>query len=182
MITTARIIQNNIGSDENNIHRQSNLFEIELPILYSSDDNPNDERLHMRATAAVPPGQYDMYQIGDIVYVGFMHNQISNPIIIGKVYKGVGEDVHTAASENFVNTLRVEDLAQLPENTCIGEIDFNELSDKAQSKVTDVLNILRTLNVDQLHTLVDFVIRLTPSSSASPQVSNLINSDLDVLN
>ena len=92
-----------------------NKFKVRIP-LFESAGNKNE--CILTATLSYVPGNLDSYVVGDVVFVAFENNQISNPVIIGKLYLGP-EKQNTNLSQASV--LNVINEAKLPNQTSIGE-------------------------------------------------------------
>lgn len=107
-----------------------NLFEVRIPIFEkagSSKDLPDLSGSYFQATVNQVPGQYNAYQVGDCVVIGFLDNHYEKPIILGKLYLGNSQDKIEARGFLDSNALEVSDKAVLPGNTTIGEIDYKDL-------------------------------------------------------
>lgn len=69
--------------------------------------------------------QYDPnLQVGDIVFVAFEDRGLSNPVVIGYLYRN--EKTQTYADQ-VLGTLQVIDTAKLPTNTTIGSVTYTNL-------------------------------------------------------
>lgn len=122
MVTTGKIISINqqIGSFENNA------YEVEIPILNAPGDTAAEiASKHILATASQPGGIYNSYAVGDVVYIDFVHNLISSPVIIGRIYQGLQDNYRSAAR---LDTLDVAEHARLPLNTTVGNVPMEILS------------------------------------------------------
>ena len=64
-----------------------------------------------------------------MVYIGFVNNDLSLPVILGRIYKGI-EDNHRTYAQ--LDNLTVANSVQLPESTVIGEITYDKLKVIAQ--------------------------------------------------
>ena len=76
------------------------------------------------AHICVAPGIYPNYKVGDIIYVGFEDNQLSQPIILGYLYREGLEstgDMHALSLQVDVN-------AFLPRKSSIGNVTPTDLS------------------------------------------------------
>lgn len=131
MIGTGAItaINKTIGKNRNNA------YEIELSILAQPGDTKEDlKNKRVLATASLPAGITNAYKVGDAVYIGFVNNSISQPVILGKIYKGASETVQGAFN---ASTLSVGSTVELPTDTKIGGVPFKqilELLTKARNK------------------------------------------------
>lgn len=70
-----------------------NSCKVRIPVFETSAQG-NPEILE--AKFVISPGEFNGYQVGDIVEIGFDNGHINRPIVIGKFYNGV-------AAENKIN-------------------------------------------------------------------------------
>lgn len=99
-----------------------NAYRVELNIFQMPGDNDKNNYTYI-ANCSAAGGMYDSYEVGDVVYVGFLNNNKSWPIILGKIYRGLENESRAFAN---INALNVANKATLPENTKIGNIDFSD--------------------------------------------------------
>ena len=92
-----------------------NKYAVRIP-LFESAGNPQE--VILTATLCYDPGNLEAYKEGDIVFVGFENNQISSPVILGKLYTGIETETNTYS---YNSTLKTEVSAILPKKTSIGE-------------------------------------------------------------
>lgn len=78
------------------------------------------------ATISTLPGIYMPYKEGDIVYIGFANNEVSEPIILGKVHKNLPNEGESSSYAYF-KSLETTDKVILPEDTTIGNIKYDDL-------------------------------------------------------
>ena len=119
MITTAIVKEINISSG-NSIN---NKYKIEIP-LFKTPETSNPNTYTFVANACVQNGFSSCYKIGDLVYVSFMNNDYSYPIIMGKIYQGISTDPRSYAC---LDKLEVANGVTLPTNTTIGKINYNNI-------------------------------------------------------
>lgn len=119
MITTGII--KNILKDINN----TTIYKVDIPI-FRTPGFTKDPFL-FEATASVNPGTYNPYVIDDLVYIGFVDNKYSQPVILGKIYKDLPKEGDESATYQFLNTIKVTEKAELPINTTIGDITYQDL-------------------------------------------------------
>ena len=62
--------------------------------------------------------------VGDKVYVGFLNEEISFPIILGKIYQGLTEEARTYA---ILDSLKVDGKIMLSSDIQIGELSYKDL-------------------------------------------------------
>lgn len=94
----------------------SNIYKVRIPYLEKAGFNA--EETH-EAILCHEPGVIESYLPGDVVLIGFEDHNANQPIILGKLY------LQENASRGYGNfeSLNVSSSANLPQNTCIGDID-----------------------------------------------------------
>ena len=100
-----------------------NAYKVEIPIFNSTSDQASYKTI-VTSTACLPGGIYDCYHEGDYVYIGFVDNKFNYPVILGKIYKGLET---TSCGADSLTRLKVAESVELPTNTSIGDINYNEL-------------------------------------------------------
>ncbi len=122
-----------------------NKFKVRIP-LFESAGNKNE--CILTATLSYVPGNLDSYVVGDVVFVAFENNQISNPVIIGKLYLGE-EKSNTNLSQSSV--LKVINEANLPNQTAIGEFSPSQVystlknSEIHENRIVDLEEKMKSL-------------------------------------
>lgn len=66
----------------------SNICQVRIPIFEDRTGN----KVVCKATFAIPPGVYNGFQVGDVVYVAFEDGHISTPVVIGKLFLGTAAE------------------------------------------------------------------------------------------
>lgn len=119
MITTGIIRQINLSSSS----YVCNKYLIELNIFQVPGDY-NKSNYTYQANCSTLPGHYDSYEVGDKVYVGFINDDLSLPIILGRIYQG-----HDDISRSYINcqNLNVSNSVRLPKDIKIGDISYTQL-------------------------------------------------------
>ena len=120
MITTGVIRRINIDSD----NHAGNKVIAEIS-LFKNPSSTNPEDYSCECNCVVPGGIYSPYNVGDKVYISFLNDKKSHPIILGKIYQGLEEE--KARSFAYFNKLKVEAGAELPENTKIGSLEAKDI-------------------------------------------------------
>jgi hypothetical protein len=95
----------------------SNKINVRLPIFESSGTN---KQCIVSCNICYNPGNLNAYTIGDYVYVSFINDELSFPIIIGKIYKGLEAE---ATNYSYLSDLEVTQHAILPTTTTIDNIN-----------------------------------------------------------
>lgn len=125
MITVGEI--KSVSTDINN----TVICDVDISLFRSTVNKYNAEnKLYgsiYTATICTPPGLYMPYEVGDVVYIGFVNNTISNPVILGKVHKNLPKEGESSSYAYF-KTLNVTDRVRLSENTTIGDIKYDDIS------------------------------------------------------
>lgn len=103
------------------------IYKVDLSIFKSPGvKESNLTTTIIESTASVAPGTYEPYNIEDKVYVGFVNNELNQPVILGKIAKRLN-DKDNSSSLNKINSLNVTNSAILPKNTKIGDITYEDL-------------------------------------------------------
>lgn len=120
MITTGIIRQINLhgGSYANN------KYKVELNIFQAPGDHNKTNYIYEANCCAIP-GQYDSYEPGDVVYVGFLNNDLSLPIILGRIYQGKDGKYR---SQITCQNLSANGQVELPKNTKLGDITYEQIN------------------------------------------------------
>lgn len=109
-----------VDTDKN---REVVKYKVRMPLFNGSEDSPGStpyEELQ-DAYIASTPGLYGTVNVGDSVYIGFIDNDYSNPVIVGTVN---GDGNYLSVSSD---SLRVLSSVTLPKNTVIGDITYEML-------------------------------------------------------
>lgn len=125
MITTGIIKEINLSSGEH----KNNKYKVELNLFQIPGDTKSSTYTY-QANCMVPNGFSAMYAVGDKVYVGFLHEDKSLPIILGKIYQGISEEPRGSA---FLEDLTVRNSVTLPKNIKIGDYSYSDLDNKLKS-------------------------------------------------
>ena len=83
MITTGIITAINVSDNgDNNVNY---LYNVEIALFQTPGDKNKDNYTYT-AAACVPSSINSPFSVGDKVFIGFLCNEISVPIILGKIY------------------------------------------------------------------------------------------------
>lgn len=145
MITTGEIKR--VFQDLNG----TTVCDVDIPLFKSTitkynDDNNLTSSIYT-ATISTPPGLYMPYEIGDLVYVGFINHEISEPVVLGKIHKGLPKD-NESSSFAYLKTLDVTDKVKLAENIIIGDIKYEDLKNLLL-ELPNIKNRLNTLETSE---------------------------------
>lgn len=103
------------------------IYKVDLPIFKSPGvKESNLTTTIIESTASVAPGTYEPYNIEDQVYVGFVNNELGQPVILGKIAKKLNAN-EESSSLNKINSLQVTGSAILPKDIKIGDITYQDL-------------------------------------------------------
>ena len=114
----------------------------------------NPQIMTAKATLSIVPGIYNGYKVNDVVYVTFENNELTSPVVIGKLYIGTDAEQQAVGAINC-NDIYVKNLT-LPlttkiqsDNTLKNTIDGGAADYKT---IGDIINKLQELanKVDNL--------------------------------
>lgn len=129
MITTGIVREINISSSK----YIANKYKVEIN-LFQTPGDLNKDNYVLEANCSVASGLYACFNVGDKVYVGFMNNDLSKPIILGKIYQGMTDE---SCSYAHFDALKVSGKSEFSENTQIGNLTFKDLSSNI-AKVNEI--------------------------------------------
>lgn len=138
MITTGIIREININSK----NYKHNKYKVELNIFQVPGDT-DKSNYTFEANCMVASGFSSVYNIGDKVYVSFLNNDKSYPIILGKIYQGLTDEYRGYGA---LTDLKVKTSARLPNDTHIGQYTYQDF-DLAFKK-------LSTLGIESINSIV----------------------------
>lgn len=101
-------------------------YKVRIPFLdkIESDSNPTLSEDLSEAPMCTIAGVHSVYESGDVVYIDFENDDLSDPVILGKLDReadlGSYNNIETA-------TLQADITANLPEQTYIGSVQPNEI-------------------------------------------------------
>ena len=145
MITTGIVKEINLSKGKN----INNVIRVELPIFETPSNNGPSTPFIVTATCSVLPGSYNLYNINDLVYIGFINNDLSKPVILGKIYQGTAEMEASLNSRGFLNisNLTVSNASYLSKDTTIGDISYDIL-ERSLLKINNLESILNSAIMD----------------------------------
>ena len=157
------------------------LYNVDISIF--RDPTSDRGQSIVSATCCATPGQYEAYNDGDKVYISFVNNNISHPVILGKIYQNLEEASVTKPASYFkVNSLEVTEDAILPANTKIGNLDLSNLEVTALG-LNNVLSSIDGINssiddindrLDNVHQLYEHNITFTYLPNSSTNIRRII--------
>ena len=139
MITTGIIRQINLSSSG----YKFNKYLVELNVFQTAGDT-NTKHYTQEANCCVPGGLYQPYNVGDMVYVSFINNEYTYPLILGRIYKGLDDDVRTHAQ---LDSLSVENNVQLPKTVQIGDLNYQQIENAVQQMYSLQLQVDQLKNI-----------------------------------
>lgn len=119
MITTGKILEINLDSK----YHKANKYKVEVTLFKRPGDTAS-QNYTFTANCAVTPGFNNCYDVGDVVYVGFLNNHLDFAIILGKIYQGLNKNPCGYAS---LKSLDVHEKVTLPKDLTIGDLSYQDL-------------------------------------------------------
>lgn len=174
MITTGIITAINVSDNgDNNVNY---LYNVEIALFQTPGDKNKDNYTYT-AAACVPSSINSPFSVGDKVFIGFLCNEISVPIILGKIYNGISDKGN---SYGFFNALKVDGTVELPTSTKIGDIDYSTLALKLNNvnMLNDLSTVARTGNYNDLKdtpTINSLLTSINGYDSSKTQILKNIN-------
>lgn len=114
----------------------NNQYKIRIPKYHKLDGVANSTPLEQLPFAAVcyQPGILPNYQINDIVYVDFENDDLSYPVIFGKLLRDENT-VQSSWCDIKTRSLNVEVDTVLSTETKIGNVYYNDLEASVKSVI-----------------------------------------------
>lgn len=147
MITTGIIREINKSSSDK---YRGNLYGVEISIFKTPVGSMNAAAT-VNCACSLPGGIYNSYAVGDVVFIGFVDNEMAQPVILGRIYKGL-EDV--CRSYGYLDSLKVAGTTVLSKDTTIGDITYEELSNLAMGLNNDVTSVFAKKKVEVSKTIL----------------------------
>lgn len=176
MITAGIIKEINISSST----YIDNKYLVELSIFKLPGDQ-NSSNYTYRANCSVIPGFYYPYQVGDKVFVGFLNNEYSYPIILGKIYQGLEYQNRCKA---LLDSLEVSGTVKLSRSTNIGDISYEDLNnrfmdiDQLKDKVDNIVKFLHKITLKSSASNTEIQLMITNNKKNNYKNINDINKDI----
>ena len=90
------------------INRNGNKCSVRMPLFETA---AGSGPVVIDALINIPPGVYNSFFVGDVVFVSFEENSLEKPIVIGKMYRNANFEKDTPGGAAVFNTLHVRDEA-----------------------------------------------------------------------
>ncbi len=90
------------------VNRKGNKCAVQLPLFETA---ATTGPVVIDALINIPPGVYNSYFVGDVVFVSFEENALEKPIVIGKMYRNANFEKNTPGGAGVFNSLHVRDEA-----------------------------------------------------------------------
>ena len=152
--------------------------------------NENDKLIGSVYTATIctPPGLYMPYDVGDIVYLSFVNNEMSEPVILGLVHKNLPKSGDSSSFAYFKD-LEVTDNVKLPESTTIGDVklkkimsnilDINNLYSITNNKMDNIYEPKVTFNIVTNDANKNYSFKMYCIADMTPNLINFVNEELE---
>lgn len=138
------------------IDYSSNTCVIRIPLFEGTSSN--NEAL-FPAITSVPPGVFNGYVEGDVVMIAFENNEISQPVVIGKLYLGVQKESEARGMVGC-DTLSVKNKATIPVQTYLSY-------DRNIPGIADVAD-----GIDEYGSIVDIIKKIKDLETAVKLLQN----------
>lgn len=130
------------------VNKLDNTFLVEIYLFKSAGDLPLNSKLDaskQTATLCISAGLDNNYRIGDIVYVAFEDNELSKPVIIGKLFTNIdangNERKHKPVGAADLESLTVSKATNLPLDT-VFESDTDKITaEKLLTQIREISNL-----------------------------------------
>lgn len=93
------------------INRNTSKCSVRLPLFESASSS---DRIIIDALINIPPGTYNGYFKGDVVFVSFEENSLDKPVVIGKLYRGASFEKDTPGGMGIYESLVVRNNMSTP--------------------------------------------------------------------
>ncbi len=114
------------------------LYDVEIDVF--KEPGKGGKNAIVTSTCSVNSGTFTPYFVGDKVYVSFMHQNVSDAIIIGKI--GMKENLNTIpASRQIIDSLKVAHSTELSDDTTIGELTYFKLKKVVDGKYVSNVSV-----------------------------------------
>lgn len=121
-------------------YTKGNKISVRIPIFESAGDT---DKFIIDCLVCEAPGVSNYYRAGDIVWIGFERDEVSNPVILGKLMLSSEQNDNSAIT---CNSLTITSNANLPNNTMIGNTDLSTLITTINTSVENKDNKVSVIN------------------------------------
>lgn len=140
------------------INFSENSCTVRLPLFETA---AADGEVILDAIISIQPGLYNGYTEGDVVFVDFENNKLSQPIVVGKLFLGADKETAAGApSAMTVSNLKVTTQATLPVDTRLsleglGNIVPVEKGISSYHSLVDIIKALHQTETSVQQTIKD---------------------------
>lgn len=96
------------------INGARNKCMVRVPLFETADSSGP---VVVEALVNIPPGIFNNLFVGDVVFIGFEENALEKPIILGKLFKGMGYEKDTKGGVGIIDSLLVHTESSSPAAT-----------------------------------------------------------------
>lgn len=96
------------------INAQGTRCKVRMP-LFETSANPYP--VTAEALVNITPGIFNNLKVGDVVFVAFEENALEKPIILGKLFRGVGIEGEIRGGRGVFDSLKVNSSMSIPAST-----------------------------------------------------------------
>ena len=129
-------------------NNRDNTFLVQIDLFKTAGNLPEDSKLDaskQTATLCLSAGMDNNYAVGDIVYIAFEDNDLSKPVIIGKLFtnidaKGELRKKESVGSANL-QALTVSRTANLPLDTVFGNNADEVTANTILTQIREISNL-----------------------------------------
>jgi len=96
------------------INPAGNRCKVRMPLFETA---ANHNPIVAEALVNIPPGMFNSFAVGDVVFVAFEENALEKPIILGKLFRGAEIEGNIRGGGGVLDTLKVRSAAAIPSST-----------------------------------------------------------------
>lgn len=96
------------------INGARNKCMVRVPLFETADSSGP---VVVEALVNIPPGIFNNLFVGDVVFIGFEENALEKPIILGKLFKGMGYEKDTKGGVGILDSLLIRTESSSPAAT-----------------------------------------------------------------
>ena len=146
-----------------------NMCRVRIPLFENASRNVN--MIEAEAQINIVPGIYNSYKTGDVVFIGFEENKMELPVILGKLFVSVTDEVGSYRGNVSGNSLAITDTACLPYSTVFDytKIAQNDKLYKDLNTPKKLADSILTLQQSQVQQKYQTVIKVLAAKAQEPQ-------------